>query len=314
MANVLDDVNKRTQLVGKNRLELLLFRLDGPQLYGINVFKIKEVIRCPPLNHIPNSHPLVLGVTVLRERTISIIDMGKAIGRCPVQDRDKSFVIVTEYNRTVQGFIVQSVNRIINLHWEEILPAPVGVGKNNYLTAIAKIEDKLVEMIDVEKVLSIVVGDASEVSEGTTKKIENFNITANILVVDDSMVARKQILRALKALDINCVVACDGKEAYDILIKIKESGERVADHFDMVITDVEMPQMDGYTLTSKIKNDPEMQDLYVLLHTSLSGVFNQSMVKKVGADAFIAKFDQDELTNAIMEWLETAGRKETQVA
>ncbi len=310
---MLDGVNQRTQLVGKNRLELLLFHLDGPQIYGINVFKIKEVIQCPPLSHIPNSHPLVSGVATLREKTVSIIDLGKAIGISPVQHMEKSFVIVTEYNRSVQGFVVQSVSRIVNLHWEDILSAPVGVGKNNYLTAITEFDDKLIEIIDVEKVLSIVVGDRDKVSNDTNEKIKDFNVSAHILVADDSSVARKQIARTLETLNVKCTLASDGKEALDILTKIKESGEHVTDHFDMVITDIEMPQMDGYTLTSNIKNDPEMQDMYVLLHTSLSGVFNQSMVKKVGANAFVAKFDQDELTNALMEWLEKADRSKTQV-
>ncbi len=314
MANMLDGVNQRTQLVGQNRLELLLFQLDGPQIYGINVFKIKEVIQCPRLSHIPNSHPLVSGVATLREKTVCIIDMGKAIGMSPVQNMEKSFVIVTEYNRSVQGFVVQSVNRIVNLHWEEILSAPVGVGKNNYLTAITEFEDKLIEIIDVEKVLSIVVGENDEVSDDTNEKIKEFSVSAHILVVDDSSVARKQVARTLETLNVKCTLACDGKEALGILTKIKESGEQVTDHFDMVITDIEMPQMDGYTLTANIKSDPEMQDMYVLLHTSLSGVFNQSMVKKVGANAFVAKFDQDELTNALMEWLEKADSSETQVA
>jgi len=314
MANVLDGVNQRTQLVGQNRLELLLFQLDGPQTFGINVFKIKEVIQCPELSHLPNSHPLVTGVATLRNKTVSIIDLGKAIGICPVQDIKKSFVIVTEYNRSVQGFVVQSVDRIVNLHWEEVLSAPVGTGKNNYLTAITKFDNKLVEIIDVEKVLSIVVGEMVGLSDETSKRLSTFNKKAHILVVDDSSVARNQIARTLETLKVTCTLANDGKEALDILTKIKESGQLVTDHFDMVITDIEMPQMDGYTLTSNIKNDPEMQSLYVLLHTSLSGVFNESMVKKVKANAFVAKFNQDDLTNAIMEWLENAGKKVVEVA
>jgi len=311
---MLDGVNQRTQLVGKNRLELLLFKLNGSQVYGINVFKIKEVIQCPQLNQIPNSHHLIAGVATLRGKTVSIIDMSKAIGMSETQDIEKSFVIVTEYNRSIQGFIVQSVNRIVNLHWEEILSAPVGAGKNNYLTAITKFDDKLIEIIDVEKVLSIVVGDIDKVSEETKDKIKEFDVAAHILVVDDSSVARNQVARTLDTLNVKCTLACDGKEALDLLLEIKSSGEKVTDHFDMIITDIEMPRMDGYTLTANIKEDLEMQGLYVLLHTSLSGVFNQSMVKKVGANAFVAKFDQDELTNALMEWLADPKRKQAQVA
>lgn len=314
MASIIDGVNQRTQLVGKNRLELLLFRLNGTQIYGINVFKVKEVIHCPEVSQLPNSHELVSGVATLREGTISIIDLGMAIGMQPVEDQAKSFVIVTEYNRSTQGFIVQAVNRIINLPWEEVLPAPAGTGKENFLTAITEFENELVEIIDVEKVLSIVVGDKSFGSGEEHKKIKGLDKGAHILVVDDSSVARKQIKRALENLNVSCTLANDGHEALELLTGMKAAGKDVTDEFDMVITDIEMPKMDGYTLTSNIKNDPEMQSLYVLLHTSLSGVFNQEMVKKVGADAFVAKFNQDDLSNAIMEWLDKTFTKDSVVA
>jgi len=311
MANMIDGIDLRTNMVGSNRLELLLFRLDGPQIYGINVFKIKEVINCPPLQQIPNSHPYVSGVVTLRDKTISIIDLGKAIGRQPVKDIENSFVIVAEYNRTVQGFVVDSVDHIINTDWEEVLPAPAGAGLDNYLTAITKLDNNLIEIIDVEKVLSIIVGDASESSEELNVAEQSMKKDARILVVDDSSVARKQITRTMTKINVQCEVANDGSEAYQILEKINASGVKVMDYFDMVITDIEMPQMDGYTLTAKIKNNPDMKELYVILHTSLSGVFNQSMVQKVGANAFIAKFDREDLANAVLKRYTKSDEKET---
>lgn len=156
MAGVLDSVNQRTQLVGQNRLELLLFRLRGRQIYGINVFKVKEVFQCPRLSSIPNSRAVVRGVAHTRGETIPVIDLGMAIGLpgIPQEDLPNSFVIITEYNRKTQGFLVTGVDRIMNMNWEDILPPPKGTGKDIYLTAVTKIDDKLAEIIDVEKVLS----------------------------------------------------------------------------------------------------------------------------------------------------------------
>ena len=154
MTGILDTVNQRTQLVGQNRLELLTFRLMGRQRYGINVFKVKEVLQCPKLTAMPNLHPMVIGVAYIRGQTISVIDLSRAIGGRPTTEPEKCFVVISEFNRTVQGFLVSSVERIINMHWESILPPPEGAGKGNYLTAVTNIDNELVEIIDVEKILA----------------------------------------------------------------------------------------------------------------------------------------------------------------
>ncbi|MCB1726817.1 MAG: purine-binding chemotaxis protein CheW, partial [Gammaproteobacteria bacterium] len=117
MAGVLDGVDMRTKLAGHNRLELLLFRLGGRQRFGINVFKVQEVIQCPPLTVVPQSHPVVLGIANMRGKTIAIMDLAMAIGAPALGDPRDRFVIVTEYNRKVQGFLVDSVDRIVNMNW-----------------------------------------------------------------------------------------------------------------------------------------------------------------------------------------------------
>ena len=167
MAGILDGVDQRTQMVGANRLELLLFRLEGPQLYGINVFKVQEVIRCPGLTHVPNSHRAVVGIANMRGKTISVVDLQHSLGRAPIpaEKRQDAFVIIADYNRTLQGFLVHDVERIINMNWEEILPPPKGSGRGHYLTAVTKLEKQLVEIIDVEKVLSEITGNDNEVSK-----------------------------------------------------------------------------------------------------------------------------------------------------
>ena len=154
MASMMDSVNQRTQLVGQNRLELLLFRLNGPQLYGINVFKVREVLQCPNLTLLPKSNPIVRGIASVRGRTIPVIDLSLAIGRDEHESLHDGFVIIAEYNMMEQGFLVGAVERIINLNWEEIHPPPKGTGRDHYLTAVTRFDDQLIEVIDVEKILA----------------------------------------------------------------------------------------------------------------------------------------------------------------
>ena len=306
MAGVLDTVDQRTRLAGANRLELLLFHLRGRQQFGINVFKIKEVIQCPPLTQLPESHGVVRGVANMRGMTIPILDLGAAIGRRPLDSLDESYIIVSEFNRKVQGFLVRCVDRIINLNWEDIHPPPQSAGKNTYLTAVTRYDEAMIEIIDVEKVLSEVVGDnvlvSSEVLSNPTLVREEKR-SPKILVADDSRVARKQIVQTLEQLGIEYITANDGAEAFMLLTEMAKAGP-IVEQIDMLISDVEMPEMDGYTLAKTIRKTPGMEGLYVILHTSLSGGFNESMIKNVGADKFISKFSADELANSVLEQLE----------
>ena len=307
MAGVLDSVNQRTQLVGENRLELLLFRLRGRQLYGINVFKVKEVLPCPRLTSIPNSRSVVRGVAHIRGETIPIIDLSMAISGPALPDDQvaTSFVIITEYNRRTQGFLVSGVDRIVNMNWEDIMPPPKGAGKEVYLTAVTRLDDALVEVIDVEKVLSEVSPLKEDVGEELlSRNTRDRSGSRPVLVVDDSSVARRQMVRCLTAIGLEVESRNDGKQALEYLKEIVADGSSITDHVSMVISDVEMPEMDGYTLVARCKNDPALKDLYIMLHTSLSGIFNRAMVEKVGADDFMAKFSPDELAERVMEILD----------
>ncbi|WP_404398589.1 chemotaxis protein CheV [Idiomarina loihiensis] len=307
MASILDSVNQRTQMVGQNRLELLLFHLNGKQRFGINVFKVREVLPCPRLTAMPNRNPLVRGIAHIRGQAISIIDLSMATGGRALTDIQNRFVIISEYNRTVQGFLVEGVDRIINTNWESVMPPPNGTGRDAYLTAVTKIDDELVEIIDVERILADIMPANTDVSEEVANAAINVKKEdLTILITDDSSVARNQIKRALQSLGITLEVKKNGKEALDYLKdKAKEVGGSVHPHVPVLVSDVEMPIMDGYTLTAELKADPNLSDIHVILHTSLSGVFNQAMVKKVGADDFIAKFHPDELATAVQKWLNT---------
>lgn len=307
MAGVMDSVNQRTQLVGQNRLELLLFRLDGPQLYGINVFKVKEVLQCPKLTIMPKSSPVVRGVANIRGGTIPILDLSMATGKRPLGDLQGSFVIITEYNTKVQGFLVRSVERIVNMNWEEIHPPPKGTGRDHYLTAVTRLDEKLVEIIDVEKILAEVAPTSEVISVGVVDvETQAKAISQHVLIVDDSSVARKQVMRCLQTVGVEVTALNDGRQALDFLRTMADEGKSPEQELLMIISDIEMPEMDGYTLTAAIRSDPRMQKLHILLHTSLSGVFNQAMVKKVGANDFLAKFRPDDLASRVVERIKSS--------
>jgi two-component system chemotaxis response regulator CheV len=307
MAGVMDSVNQRTQLVGQNRLELLLFRLEGGQLYGINVFKVKEVLQCPKLTIMPKSSRVVRGVASLRGGTIPILDLAIATGGTGLEDLQNSFVIITEYNTKVQGFLVRSVERIVNMNWEEIHPPPKGTGRDHYLTAVTRVDNQLVEIIDVEKILAEVAPTSEAISEGVVDVATQAKaVTKRVLICDDSSVARKQVMRCLETIGVEVVALNDGRAAYDYLRNMVEEGRQPERELLMLISDIEMPEMDGYTLTAEIRADQRMQKLHIILHTSLSGVFNQAMVKKVGADDFLAKFRPDELAARVVARINAA--------
>lgn len=302
MAGILDGVDQRTQLAGHNRFELLLFKLAGRQRFGINVFKVQEVIQCPGLTQIPKSHSVICGVAHLRGKTIPVLDLSMAIGMRPLVREGANYVIVTEYNRTVQGFLVGSVDRIINIGWEAVKAPPPGMGRGAYLTAVTEIDNELIEVVDVEKVMKEVIGGQEDASpEIIDTEISTFG--DRVLIVDDSLVARNQVKRVCEQLGLQYVLLKDGQEAWEHLWELVDSGVDLKSHYSMIISDVEMPRMDGYTLASKIKKEPAMRDIYLVLHTSLSGVFNTSMVQKVGANEFLAKFHPDSLVRTIQNQL-----------
>ncbi|MEH6626250.1 MAG: chemotaxis protein CheV [Motiliproteus sp.] len=303
MSGILDSVDQRTRLVGQNRFELLLFRLGRQQLFAINVFKVKEVLKLPRLNAIPNSSQFVVGVTNMRGLTVPVIDLSAAIGMGPTTITEDSHMIVSEYSGTVQGFLVSDVDRILNLDWADVLPPPKTAGRAHYLTAITRLEDNtLVEIVDVEKVLAEIAPSSTEVSE----EVMNDDVYAlaqgkEVMVVDDSVTARDQVCRTLEHLGIKVVEAVNGSDAMEQLKAFAAQGIDVSEKFLMMITDAEMPEMDGYRLTTEIRLNDQMQGMYIMLHTSLSGNFNLAMVQKVGCDDFLPKFESDKLAGKVLD-------------
>nr|WP_294979331.1 chemotaxis protein CheV [uncultured Pseudomonas sp.] len=305
MAGILDSVDSRTQLVGQNRLEILVFRLAGRQPFAINVFKVQEVLQLPRLTLIPQRHPMICGVINLRGQTLPVIDLSRAIGMRALVPDASSTIIVTEYNRSVQAFLVGGVERILNLNWEAVQPPPGGAGRQHYLTAITRVEDRLVEIIDVEKVLAEIVPMNTRVSaDRLDDALLEQTRGREVLVVDDSSVAIAQLRDTLTQLGLRLHVATDGLRALQQLKRWADEGHDMDEKLLMVFTDAEMPEMDGYRLTTEIRNDPRLRSLHVVLHTSLSGSFNDAMVRKVGCDDFLSKFQPDQLVEVVRRRLQ----------
>lgn len=313
MSGILDTVNLRTQMVGQNRLELLLFSLETEQVYGINVFKVREVLQCPKLTEVPRQTTSVKGMAHIRGETIPVLDLSEAVGRSgiPKSEHTQCFLIVAEYNTRTLAFLVRKVDRILNTHWDQIMAPPAEVGVENYLTAVFAYEDSLIEILDVEQILADLYPVHTKVSEDiATPEVKTKAKEHHVLCVDDSSVARNQMQRSLEDLGVKVTTCNNGKIAWDMLNKLADKGNDVTELFLMIISDIEMPEMDGYTLAAMIREDQRMDKMHIVLHSSLSGGFNVSMVKKVGADGFLAKFNPDDLARVVIDRIQIVEQRQ----
>lgn len=317
MSSFLTGVDQRTSLAGMNRMELLLFTIKGKQLFGINVFKVREVIRTPHISPVPKSDARIVGVADIRGQTMPMIDLAKALDLEAIEPENysKSLTIVTEFNSSVQGFLVEDVDRIVHLRWEDILAPPASLMGVNYLTGITRAQNQIVEIVDVEKVLVEVSGSSTELSEEyiTRHKSVTNGRDYFVLGADDSVVARNQLKGVLDRMGISNKIVNNGKLALDFLKKWADDADKgiadkVSDRVLMVISDIEMPEMDGYTLTTSIRKDDRLKDLYVILNSSLSGGFNDTLTEKVGANVFLSKWHSDELAETIVARIEEVER------
>lgn len=300
---LLDNVESHTRLAGHNRVAMLLFRLGDKQLFGINVFKAREVLRKPPMEKLPGMHEWLAGSFDYRGKTIPVIDLAAAMGYPPLAGAEATHVIVTEFSRSMQGFLVADFQRIVHCTGESLEAPAVTLGFGNRVNAVSRIDGQLMAVVDVEHVLASIEEVAADLSPHIQQQAEQRPLgRRRIMVVDDSTVARQRLLSLFKRVNIECIIAQDGREALDQLTSLAEEGESVA----LVISDIEMPRLDGYALTRAIRETPALRQLKVVLHSSLSGVFNETLVREVGADRFIAKFQPDLLAKTVLDLMETS--------
>ncbi len=306
MGTVLNSVNEKTKIVGENRMQLLLFTLANlDQRFGINVFKVREVLKCPKLTRVMGSNKAIRGMTNIRGETVPVIDLAASIG-FEETNMENSMLILTEYNNSIQGFAVDSVQNIQNVSWEKVEDAPETLGNDHHLTAVVNLPNELINIIDVEDVLSKISPKFAKYAKDDydtgLSNIEKEGLHKRILILDDSVVARKQLSKAIKDLGFQVDEFKNGQQALEHVNEILKKNKNLNKVYDLIISDIEMPKMDGYTFVSKMRE--LRQDIKIILHTSLSGVFNKQLVEKVGADSFIPKFEPKTLGEEIEKLLE----------
>ncbi len=316
MTTALHDIEERTNLTGNNKFELMLFRLgEAPgterrELFGINVFKVREILVMPTITAMANAPANVIGVANIRGQIIPVIDLPAVVGCKP--KRGLTILMVTEFARTTQAFAVEEVDEIVRLEWSNVLAAENNGG--GLVTSIAKLDGdgekgRLVQVLDVEQILRNVLPTAQvEITPQSVGAAVNLPKGSIILAADDSPVARMMIEQGLKAMGTPYVMTKTGQEAWDRLqaieIEAHAEGKTAHDKVALVLTDLEMPVMDGFTLTRNIKNDQRFKSIPVVIHSSLTGTANEAHVDSVGADAYVAKFVASELATTIRQVLQ----------
>ena len=310
MSSLIKEVDARTGLAGTNQMELLLFHVGTSEVFGINVFKVREVMKFPTLTRLPEADSRVEGMANIRGTTVPVIGLTQIItglisGQSSELSEGQGKLIVTEYNTSLQAFHVAGVDRILRLSWTQIKSPPPLVRNNTKgaVTAVAMLDDgRMVLILDVEKILAEMSPKTDEeVFAGVEIRPEVKN--KRVLFADDSAVARTQIRKTLERLGISYVQATTGQEAWDRLLEIADKaaslGKSVRDEIQMVLSDIEMPDMDGFSLTKHIRADPRFMEMPVILHSSLTGTCNKEKGKAVGASGYVTKFDPKVLGDII---------------
>ncbi len=305
--------------VGTNQMELVDFRMyeekeDGTiyeGIYGINIAKVKEIIKYPNLIRIPSKNSLIEGIYNLRGEVIPIVSLARWLNIKEPKDIKTKKVIITIFNNITVGFIVHDAKRIRRVSWRFVKP-PSEVLRHQYgnkiIGTINLDEEHVMIILDFESIceeLGIFSEEDVKRIQETAERISEGKKKAKILIADDSTTARKIIKQAVAPLAEKIIETTDGQEAWDTLNKLyEETNGDISKAVDIIITDVEMPNMDGYRLTKLIKNDERFRHIPVVMNTSLSGNANLQKAKEVGVDDFCTKFIADEFTKAVAKNLQ----------
>ncbi|MBF0446035.1 MAG: chemotaxis protein CheV [Magnetococcales bacterium] len=307
MDNALDEVEHRVNVDFSNNMEMLTFYLSDSQQYGINVFKIIEVIETPKeITTVPKTHPAVVGIIRFRGSSVTVIDISSGLEMDPIDYKNIiSYIMICEYNNTTQGILVSRPNRLLNVKWEDVKPPGETIQNSGYLTALTFDEnDETVQILDIEKIINEINGVDIQISSqisslSRVSEIENLKV----LVLDDSKAARIILQNSLDQLGVQYALFDNGERA---LAALEESLLGDNQRFCLIISDIEMPQMDGFTFTKKVKAIPELAKIHLVLHSSMNNKANHAKAEAVGADGFVAKFQPDEIAKIVIEKLKKA--------
>jgi two-component system chemotaxis response regulator CheV len=296
---MLEHIDARTNLAGTNKMEILLFSLGSNEKFGINVFKVKEVCQIGKITRTPNMPGGVDGIVSLRGHVMPVLNLANFMGMHP--EKRHETMLVAEFNRHILGFLVEGVDRIIRVDWDKVHPTEGMLSdKGALITAITELEDgSLVSILDVEQILADAFGEAVV---GNVERIESEQELC-VFFADDSLVARRKIVEVLDKMGVKHVQSNNGREAWDRLKAMADAaqsaGVNLHDQIQVILTDAEMPEMDGYVLTQNIKGDSRFDDIPVVMHSSLSSDANRAMGKRVGVDYYVPKFDSIVLSSTL---------------
>ncbi|MCG6202278.1 chemotaxis protein [Psychromonas antarctica] len=281
---------------------LLLFKLSQLQTFALGTLKIQEIVPYQPLTKLPNSEANVIGAACIRGQTLTIIDMAAAVGYPPISQEEKKdcVIIITDCSRMHVGFLVRKIERIIECNWKKIEPPPTSLGNRTYITGITYFENKLIQLFDIELLLSEIFPSENDKVVEITGVQKGLLQNSHILLVDDSAVARKQLEHALTNIDVPFKVCKNGNDALAVMKECAAKDNPI----DILVSDIEMPGLDGYELTFEVRSVAEIAHAYIILHTSLSSEMSVDRANQVGADDALTKFEAQALVNAMLKGAE----------
>lgn len=298
MASSLDEALQRTNLSQSNQMEMLTFRLTDNQLYGINVFKIIEILECPRrIDRMPNSHPAVKGALDFRGNALAVIDLSEAVG-LPTKDfhDELAYIIICEYNRSLTAFIVHAPDTLLTRSWADI-HKPEGVNAQSLVAIAYADKGEAIMLLDIESILVDIVGIDRNLTGAGMSGAEGRGSGRHVLVVDDSRTAIMLLQLVLDKMGFTNTAVMSADKALEYL-KTEHGG------VDLVISDIEMPGMDGFTFTRTLREHDDFKHLKIILHSSMSNPSNQLKAEQSGANKFVAKFDPDSLSEEIFSLIE----------
>lgn len=277
-----------------------MFTLSAQQqLFAIGTLKVREIVTYQPMTQIPYSHHHVIGTVTIRNLTVPVIDMAAAIGFRPIQPSEyqKCYLIVTDCLRTVVAFMVRTIEKIIECDWRHIESSPSTAGHDVFVTGITRYQDKIVQLLDVELLLSKIYPQYESSKVPMLTDIERERLKPlHILLVDDSSIARKQLSDALDSINIPYQICKNGSDAIDLMRDMAQQHRAI----DILVSDIEMPGLDGYELAFEVQNDSLLNHAYCILHTSLSSEICVDRAHQVGAHEALEKFNATELIEAML--------------
>lgn len=276
---------------GTNEIEILEFTIDGKH-YGINVAKIFELIQYQEVIPMPNSNVFVKGVFKRREQVLTLINLPAYLGHLERPDQENDIFIVTNFNKSLAAFHIHTVEEIHRISWDKIEKPDLAIygDSQGLATGIARIDERLVTIVDFEKIMTDISPQQGIQISSLDKLGARTRSDKPILIAEDSTMLERLIIECLtKAEYTNIITTTNGKEAWEKLQEFKNLGGPIEDHVRLVITDLEMPQMDGHHLIKLIRGDAHISHLPVVIFSSLISPEMRRKGEDVGATAQISK-------------------------